>query len=170
MTEHKDLPDAGFRAVAVFASELSYRVLDPENVESYEGEGRPLNFGWDWRLGVTEEEEIQGSILEVRVRVKIGPTPSLPERAIADMIGRFQVASETSISISEFVLGAAPAIIMPYVRERIADLTATGPYGAYHFPIVNVQALMRDMDYEDSTGFRQLQSKKGEQEEAAADS
>lgn len=154
MAEENKLPQAGYRLQHIYAIKQSFEVLDVEELKDPE-DGQML-FGWDWRITNREESEI--SSFEVRLELEIEGVTERPERIAVNLVGGFElVGEEQSVELQSFVMGPAPALLMPYLRERISAMSAAGSREAYHFPVLNVVKMMEVMTFEESTGWKQMQ-------------
>lgn len=118
-------------------------------------DGEPsVVFGWDWQI---DEEE--PAFFNVAVTLGIEGSKERPENAQVALVGRFQLGEKGaahSIDFDHFVRTNAPAILFPYARSVLANLTLQGLLGVYHFPPMNVIRLMEDQDPTAATGAQQL--------------
>lgn len=58
------------------------------------------------------------------------------------MTGRFEAIEQTpNLSLQEFATVNGPAIVMPFVREVVANITARSRNGIVLLPAMNVLAL-----------------------------
>lgn len=136
MTPTKDLPLSGYVIEQVYSNHQMLRYQTP-SAETPAGE---ISFGTDFRLG-------EDGRFDVRLLIKIEPSVEREELVEVALIGRFRQDSATpSVARDDFIGLQAPAILLPYVRQVIASLTANGFYGAYHLPPLNVVTLMRDVE------------------------
>lgn len=148
--ETQDLPTPGYRLLDLSAALQRYSILDPEDPESNLQEAPSLRLVWDWKL--TDDQQF-----EVFVGVWLIGTKEEPQEVEVRMVGTFTVDGEVQdLELRDFVHTSAPAIMMPYVRDKVTQLTSDGPFGAYYLPIVNVRNLMKGYSYEESTGAAQL--------------
>lgn len=149
--ERSDLPTPGYRLLDVSAALQRYSIVDPDDPEA-EVEDKPsMRFMWDWRM-------LEDRQFEVFLGVWLMGTTEQPQEVEVRLVGTFAIDGEVqALALREFVHTSAPAILMPYVRDKVTGLTADGPFGSYYMPIVNVQSLMKGYAYENSSGAKQLQ-------------
>lgn len=148
-----EIPNSGYQLLGVYARRQQYE-LKPEPEEGDEhppDEERTFSLEWDWRI-------IEARRFDVRLAIGLEPSHERPERAFIDLVGQFSVlGSPKSLSIEGFVHVSAPAILFPFARSILANLSSTGPYGSFQAPIIHVAKLMKDFPYEESEGAKQLQ-------------
>lgn len=151
MNAGKELPTAGYRLLDVSAAYQHYSIIDAEDRDEPLQETRSTRFFWNWSVTAPRRFEVVLGIL-------VTGTEDAPEEVDVRVVGTFAVEGEDpTLGIDTFVHTSAPAIILPYIREKITRLTADGPFGTYWLPIVNVQRLMKETHpYEESEGARQL--------------
>lgn len=172
MPEQDQLPESGYRLVQVYAVRQSYSIEEPERQESGESESdaddngsRPVTVRWDWRY-VPETIDDEEPHIEVMLSIEVEPVEGSPDRIQVDQVGRFEVVQmDRPVEIKAFVATAGPAMLVPYIRQKLSALSEAGPYDTYHLPTLNVRALMDQMNFEATTGWDQLQ----EDEEATED-
>jgi len=148
MSSPDRVPGAGYRLDKVSALELVYRVVPPEEV-TVDAEQRETTLYWDWRI--TEDHAF-----EVFMRGRVAGNSSAFEEVEVSLLGEFSFKPSPSVSLDTFVRVHAPAILLPYIRETIGSLTGRGPFGAFHFPAINVVELGKSYDFAKSTGAAQL--------------
>ncbi len=143
-----DLPLTGYSIERIYAIELV--LCEKEATEEPTENRGQLGFGWDWR-------SLDSDRFEVRISVAIEPTTARDEFARVSLVGRFRRLSGTpTVGLKDFVSLQAPAILFPYARQALANLTAQSIYGQLHIPPVNVARLMKGFDWEASRGAKQL--------------
>lgn len=146
MTKGKGLPLSGYAILSVF---IVSQKLEPIEVGGTNSDD-DVQFAWDWRLSGED-------LFDVLVKLRVGATKERPSLAEVSLVGRFRRTNpETSVGLAEFAHIQAVAILLPYVRQALANLTVMTERGAYHLPSVNVVALMKDFDVKDGTGAKQL--------------
>lgn len=147
------LPTPGYRLLDVSAAYQQYTILDPDaEREEPLGQKENIRLLWDWRI-------VGDRRFEVFLGVLMTGTIEEPQEVDVRLVGTFAVDGETpALGINVFVHTSAPAILLPYIREKITKLTGDGPFEAFWLPIVNVQSLMDSgvYPYDDSTGAKQL--------------
>lgn len=81
--------------------------------------------------------------LDVTIAIRIAaPEPSAKFALEIAMTGRFEPIEQTpNLSLQEFAAVNGPAIVMPFVREAVANITARSRNGIVLLPAVNVVAL-----------------------------
>jgi preprotein translocase subunit SecB len=149
MTASKNLPIAGYRLDEIVATKQSHELVAASDDYPPMDEA-DLSFGWDWRI--TDD-----SAIEVLFSVRIAPTRERHEVISVAFVANLRVEGETqSIDLEKFVRFNAPGMLMPFVREAVASLTARGPFGTLYLPPMNIVSMMMDMDPNDTIGARQL--------------
>jgi preprotein translocase subunit SecB len=109
-----------------------------------------INFGWDWR-------QVDDRTFEVRIVVSVGPTERRDSFFSTDVVGRFRRVTEApAVSQEDFVRLQAVALLLPYARQFLSNLTANSVHGTYYLPTVNVTALMQDFDVSKATGAGEI--------------
>jgi preprotein translocase subunit SecB len=112
-------------------------------------------------LPISDRADEEGSVeLAAEVRVYLDPeeTSGLVElvitaepeaqpswRASVGFVGKYSVVKdlgETSIPFSKFVWSNGIAYLVPYVRERLANLTSASAFPSYHLPPLSVPKLL----------------------------
>ncbi|MGI9077184.1 MAG: protein-export chaperone SecB [Gemmatimonadaceae bacterium] len=143
---------SGYFIDRVYVLRQSHEILQ-DRAALPDGEPSVL-FGWDWHI---DEEE--PAFFHVAVTLGIEGSKERPENAEVWLVGRFQLGEKGaphSIDFDHFVRTNAPAILFPYARSVLANLTLQGLLGVYHFPPMNVIRLMEDQDPAAATGAQQL--------------
>lgn len=142
------VPTPGYRILDVRAVYQRYELKDPE-VEGLE-DSTGFQLVWDWRVSGPGR-------FEVFLGVLVSASTSRPEEIDVRVVGDFAVVGPTqSLAIEPFAHTSAPAILMPYLREKVTRLTSDGPLGTYWLPLINIHALMEQYDYAASRGAQQL--------------
>lgn len=140
-------PGTGYSLQSIHTTRASYQSA---RETSETPEERELAFRWDWRL--------QGERgFEVLLGATVGPMRGRPDAMEAVVVGTFSIVGEVqSIDLRRFVSLNAPALLMPYLREVLTNLSAHGPHGPFILPPINVVVLSESFDMQASTGYPQL--------------
>jgi len=139
MTEEQSLPLSGYAIVKVYSTTAELKPKPPANPEVTEP---VVNFGWDWRRGGTDK-----SVFEVRITLAMEPAKERPYYAAVDAVGRFrQIGDSSELPMEKFVALQAVAILLPYARQHLTNLTVNTFPGAYYLPSLNVVELMKGFD------------------------
>lgn len=106
-------------------------------------------WGWDWRWKDHDHFEV-GLLFS-------GPAVSArPEKVQVSVNAVFRVVGEAqTVPISQFAHGHAAALIFPYIRQVVDELTSRSPYGRVLLPPTNIVVLMSNFDSDAATGARQ---------------
>lgn len=147
---------AGYAIERVFVASQEYSLvpasahIDSDENEILNDEIRAVDFGWDWRpLGARR--------FEVLIDLSVSESRTVPERARVRVVGVFEAKSDApSIRFRDFAKNNAAAILFPFAREVISSMTGKGLYGAFHVNPINVVALLRDVQFEATSGFDYL--------------
>jgi preprotein translocase subunit SecB len=149
MNELNEVPTSGFRLLRVVTIHQEYSIVSGEEIAS-ETEARGLTVNWDWSVSKDRQ-------FDVFLGADLAGNQEAPETVNVGVIGEFAIAGvATSMAVRSFVQTAAPAIMFPYLRQIISDLTGRGPYGPYYLPSVNVVRMMQRYDFEATRGAHQL--------------
>lgn len=153
MSDKKELPLSGYSLVGVYPTMQEMRQKDPAADKEQGG----VTFGWDWRL--TSDEDL----FEVQLNIAVEPTKERDDYAAVSVVGRFRKLGVPSLELAQFVQLQAVAILLPFVRQTLSNLTVMTFHGAYYLPPVNVVTLMKDFSFDQTTGSRQMSERqKGE--------
>lgn len=121
---------------ALFFPVQSCRFAAPAS-DAEEGE---FQWGWDWQW-------VDHEHFEVAVIVKIGATAARPYDLEVAVTGRFKpVGDYPPVTVPDFAHHNGPAILFPYVRQAIDDLTSRAHTSRLLLPPINVQLMMADVD------------------------
>jgi preprotein translocase subunit SecB len=112
-----------------------------------------VSFGWDWR-------HLKPGVFEVKLILGLEPDTSHPFTAWVTTVGTFQVSGSPKVPVEEFVRLQAVAILLPYARQYLANLTVNTLSGACHLPSLDVQDMMTQFDPNKTTGARQMREGK----------
>lgn len=146
MTTSKTFPASGYAILKVYTSAQSLEVKD---IDTLPIGTLDVKFGWDWRY-------VAADTFEVKVSIVLEPEKSRPFSASTTVVGVFRrVGDSHKVTLRNFVGLQAVAILLPYARQYIANLTVNTMTGAFNLPTVNVVALMADFDPEKTTGAHQ---------------
>lgn len=149
---------AGFRLLRVYVGQQSYALVSEGDLPEGEADEREFGVAWDWTLG-------DGDKFSIALGVMIEPNNEAPERVEVGVVGEFAYGNATSVTLRDFVKGNGPAILFPYIRQLVTQLTTAGPVGAFYLPPINMLALLNQYSYEETTGARQLVEQNGLQPE-----
>jgi preprotein translocase subunit SecB len=141
-------PGTGYSLESVHTMQARY--------EPYRGDAgelpneRPIEFAWDWRLTGSRE-------FQVVLAARLGARSRAADEIEASVAGTFEIIGDVqSVDLEAFVGLNAPALLMPYLRQALTNLTAMGPHGAYYLPPVNVKVLSEQFDPAAASGAKQL--------------
>lgn len=111
--------------------------------------GDDFRWGWDWRW-------LDRNRFEVGIIFGLDPVASRPQRVEVAVAGRFVVRGEAqTVPPETFAHSHAPALLFPYLRQVVDELTARGPCSRILLPPTNIAALMQSVPAETGTGVRQ---------------
>lgn len=113
------------------------------------GQQSDVAWGWDWRWNEADH-------FEVGLMLGIPPTSSRPEKIEVAATAVFRVVGGAqTVQTTAFAHTHAPALLFPYVRQVVDELTSRSPYGRVLLPPTNVMALMANFEPTDATGAKQ---------------
>jgi preprotein translocase subunit SecB len=127
---------SGIQFTAVVVDRIAFSDLAP-------GEKKPDSL--QFAFGIRRTSYKHPFAIEVSVSVRITPPAGVASRFSleAEVTGRFQRSeSATGMPLEEFAKTNAPALVMPYARELVTNITVRSRHGTIMFPPVNVFALV----------------------------
>ncbi len=139
-------PLSGYAIERVYTLEQSLRPIKSDALPL--PNESDVNFGWDWRY-------LKPGVLEVKLVLGLEPDTTHPFEARITTVGTFIVTGEPKVPIEEFVRLQAVAILLPYARQYLANLTVNTLTGPMHLPSLDVQVMMARFDPEKTTGAHQ---------------
>ena len=105
-------------------------------------------WGWDWRWKDYEH-------LEVGLLFSGPPLDARPEKIEVSVNAVFRVVGDAqTVPAAQFAHGPAAALIFPYIRQVVDELTSRSPYGRVLLPPTNVVALMASFAPAEASGAR----------------
>lgn len=107
------------------------------------GEKKPASL--EFSFGIRRTFYREPDSVEVSFLVKIGPPLGTASRFAleADITGRFERGeTATGMTLEEFSKTNGPALVMPYAREVVTNITARSRHGTIFIPPVNVFAIV----------------------------
>lgn len=150
MTEARSSQETGFRVDAIFLPLQHCETVDKAAPGISLAADDQVRIGWDWAwLEV-------GTSFEVAVSIDREPSEARPEVVRLKAVARFTLSGRsTSVTVEEFALRNAPAMLVPYLRQAFHALTGNGPFGAQLLQPINVVAAMERFDPKKSTAAKQ---------------
>ena len=109
--------------------------------------GEPAPESLQFFFGVRRKIFDDPTIIEVTVLVRILPPDDITcrFRFEASITGRFEKLDGPGVlPLTEFAKANGPALVMPYARELVTNVTARSRHGTIIFPPVNVVKLVAD--------------------------
>jgi preprotein translocase subunit SecB len=141
---------SGYRVERIYVGSQEYRLVEPDSSrEQVDADDRQVEFGWDWRPIGTRK-------FEVVIDLEVESTKQASEEAKVRIIGVFEASESPSIKFLDFVRNNAAAILFPFAREVVSTMTGRGPFGAFHVYPLNIVALLKDVKWEETTGWKYL--------------
>ena len=117
------------------------------------GEDTDVQWGWDWRWIANDRFEV-GLLFGTPAR------DARPERIEVAVSATIRVVGESqTVPVNAFAYLHAPALLFPYVRQVVDELSSRSPHGRVLLPPTNVVALMSKFDANESTGANQERPK-----------
>ncbi len=150
MSAVSQLPLSGYviRKVYQTVAEMGPRLPSETSSEDEE----QIGFSWDWRVRGRHS-------FEVRLELNIDARKGRPYYAKVDAVGQFGMTGAPDVKFEDFVCLQAVAVLLPYARQYLTNLTVNSLQGPYFLPSLNVVKLMADFDYSKTTGAKQLEQK-----------
>jgi preprotein translocase subunit SecB len=100
------------------------------------GEGITLNTNIDVWLDTENRSAL------VRLVVDVEPEQQPSWAASVECLGQYSVGDHPVIPLEKFAWSNGIAYLVPYARERLANLTSAGPFGTYILPPLSVPKLL----------------------------
>lgn len=126
----------GYLLEAVFFPLQHCEVVDPSAPNASLTSKDESHIGWDWTC------LDRPTRFEVVVAFDQEPTLERPEPLHVKVVAQFRITGEpTSVQTEEFALRNATALLIPYARQAVTQLTANGPFGARLLQPINVAAV-----------------------------
>lgn len=142
----------GYRLTRMYALEQSYRIRANEQHASAGSVGRQFQISWDWRVSGART-------FDVIVTLTALPSDEQPDEGRVSLVATFEAGPEQqTVSFGDFVRFNAPAMLIPFAREAVAQITARGPYGSFILVPFNVVGVMSSFDPMLATGMQQLRA------------
>jgi preprotein translocase subunit SecB len=103
-------------------------------------------WGWDWRWKDHDH-------FEVGLLFAAPPQDARPEQVQVSVNAVFRVVGDDqAVPVAQFAHRHAPALIFPYIRQVVDELTSRSPYGRVLLPPTNIVALMANFDVAEASG------------------
>jgi hypothetical protein len=114
-----------------------------------EAGAQAAEWGWDWRWKDRDH-------FEVGIAFSGPPISARPEKIEVAVNAVFLIVGEIqTVPVGDFAHGPAVALLFPYLRQVVDDLTSRSPFGRVLLPPTNTLALMSKFDASQARGSRQ---------------
>jgi preprotein translocase subunit SecB len=108
-----------------------------------------VSWGWDWRWNDHDH-------FEVGLLFGAHANDARPEKLEVAATAVFRVVGESqTVPVVAFAYAHAPALLFPYVRQVVDELTSRSPHGRVLLPPTNVLALMANFVATEAVGAKQ---------------
>ena len=135
--------DSGYVLESLTFPLQSIRAVAPER------ERQVPEWGWDWRWKDRDHFEVGLLFSDPSIDAR-------PEKIEVSVNAVFRVVGEVqTVPVADFAHGPAVALLFPYLRQVVDDLTSRSPFGRILLPPTNIVALMANFDSSQSSGFHQ---------------
>ncbi|PKQ68891.1 protein-export chaperone SecB [Raineya orbicola] len=108
--------ETGFEIVNILLLESNFR---REPLVSFENLVKNLSFN----MGYSQKSNLLNVVIETSWEEKNKNTQLVEIEAKIKMVGVFRYNDKTSVKVEEFAKVNAPAIIFPFIREQLANLS-----------------------------------------------
>jgi preprotein translocase subunit SecB len=122
----------GIEFVRIFLFDLKYKWND-----KFKPAGKPA--GYDIRPEYVAKISQDKKTLEAHLTMSIS---SKPLKLSAHLVGLFRVAPEANMDIEDFANLQALALMYPFAREVVFNVTSRSPISGLVLPPVNLKALL----------------------------
>lgn len=176
MNKDKDevgLTGPSYELADVYSSRQLFELVEVDEDTPPEEE-RKTEFSWNWRLIQTIATEQtaeryensdaipKGLLIEVNLGLRVGPSSSASYRAETQLVGRFLCVRPDEEwpndlpPLHTFASLHAVSVLIPYLRQRMSDISGQGPHDEFYLPVLNVHDLMEPFEIEESVGWKGL--------------
>lgn len=106
-----------------------------------------------YQIGIQRREFDEGKTAEITLNMRVfGGADVAKFNLEVSVSARFQPDEENAnMALSEFLRSQAPALVMPFVRELVANITFRSRRGLVLLPPINVLALVQREEAERAT-------------------
>lgn len=135
---HSQPARPGIQFTGVVLERLVFSDIEP---------GAPKPKSLQFAFGIRRRTIESPPAIEVTIFLKISPPPDVASKFSleAEVTGRFQqIDPPGAITLDVFSKTNGPALVMPYAREVVTNVTARTRHGPIFFPPVNVVALVAE--------------------------
>lgn len=133
----------GIQFNAVLLRKATYHELPAEETPSKVGRLQ-LSIGAEHRYLPDEENAEKGELrLRVSVEPEGDPAPFFVEVVLSGMFSYVEGEAK-NLDLAEFFREQAPALLLPFAREAITNLTARSRFAPVLIPPVNLRALAQE--------------------------
>lgn len=129
--------ETGFEIVNILLLESNFR---REPLVSFENLVKNLSFN----MGYSQENNLLNVMIEILWEEKNKNTQQKEIEAKIKMVGVFRYYDKTSVKVEDFAKVNAPAIIFPFVREHLANLSLRAGIPPILLPPVNFVRLSNE--------------------------
>lgn len=120
--------------------EVVYRTLEREPCAP--DEKRPERLVVKYHVSGRLQFSASGKEALITMRISVRPDPKWqPYDVEATIVGKFRTGTSEAGEFLQFCQLGAPAILFPYIRQRIHSVTTDGEHGALLIDPMNTQAL-----------------------------
>ncbi|MEX2527490.1 MAG: protein-export chaperone SecB [Gemmatimonadota bacterium] len=125
---------------AVLLRYALFEEREPPSPERQEG----LNLSFSSKSRMLGEGVERGEvILSVTVEPEGDNPPFRVQVSVSGLFG-YQIGTDRNLELEEFLAQQAVALLLPYVREAVTNLTARTAFGPVIIPPVNVRAMLAE--------------------------
>lgn len=164
MTDESIDVGIGYRLRRVYTTEQKQELVSDDTEIPESEEDRELSFFWDWRLSGSQFDahsdsgfaEVEALSFDVAVGVNVGPSPLDHSRYVCTVVGDFVGTIEQDLGLEKFVKLNSVAMLFPYLRQVVTNLSGWAPGETLYLPIINVGLLEGGLVMEDARGWEQL--------------
>ena len=137
---------AVFSFVSVGVVRFLFEEVQPEAPE--EGK-QPVDYANDSKLDLNAEIRLLVSNqAELELTFRLAPSPRWrPYKIDLKIVGRFSSIGATNEQLVQFCQTNAPAIIFPYARQAINEITSNARFGPVRLPLMNLQSFLVGGDW-----------------------
>lgn len=167
MKEDREVRSAGYDLQRLYASEQNHEMVDDSDELPQDDEVRDVGCFWDWRLldvyqpeasdDEVDPDAVEGVWFDIAVGVQVGPAVDDQNRYKATIVGRFWGPVGGEVPLHQFARLNGVALIFPYLRQCVSDLSEWAPGEAFYLPVVNVVRVMKGIPQDVAEAWGTLQ-------------
>ncbi len=130
----------GIKFSSIYLKSVQFEVL----TETFKNEkGLQASFGFQGSEKISEDKK--HLMVELGIKINEEKKEGAPFFLFANFVGHFQTMdNESNLPLEDFAKKNAFAIMLPYIREFVSNITTRTPYPPLMIDPINIMALLED--------------------------